>query len=642
MYRFLGLLLVFLLSSDAFTQQFDANMAWPLCGRITENPPAGWQVGDDCPAERFGNPDHTDLPIRSVFGPRPLVSENERYDFHRGIDIATPIGTPVFAVADGEVRTAGDHPSYSDPVIIIRHFRNGETSCSNSGCYHSNYLHMDSAVVNQGQNVSKGQFIGYSGESGIGFDHLHMEIRDAKPEDPFSSWQRDCINPVGILPYVSTDSATITFNSTIADLSQPFVQITVESPRVDINRVELFLYDQSDNLVQQPGNTADSLGYNVNPSWFDVNLWNRQYTHKDSSSVPWESFDSGGVNECPYHADHPNSYDPHIHMDAADPNDYQVGLFNGIRIQTQKFHISGYYINLAFNELTGPSAQQAPVKCVVATVTFGAGGDATNTLGDCSGVLDPTPDECGNGTCESSETCSSCPSDCGSCSSCGDGTCDGDETCTTCETDCGTCSTCGNGACDIGEDCNSCPSDCVSGSGPSCGNGICEAAAGEDCNSCASDCDSKTKGNPKTHYCCGDGGVCGSSQCNADPYSCTETTSASYCCGDAVCEGAEDSSSCELDCGSPPVCGDGTCDTGEDICSCSADCGTPPASELSCSDGGDDDCDGAIDCSDSDCDSDPACSSSCTPTHSNEKGKRCSDGLDNDCDGFTDGADPDC
>ncbi|NIT13258.1 MAG: peptidoglycan DD-metalloendopeptidase family protein, partial [Candidatus Dadabacteria bacterium] len=277
--RYTGLILLsiifFLSVPKAFSQQFDPDMAWPLCGRITENPPAGWQDTDGCPSERFGNPDFTDLPVRSVFGPRPLVSEDERYDFHRGIDIATPIGTPVFAVADGVVRTAGDHPSYSDPVIIIRHFRNGDTSCSTWGCYHSNYLHIDSVVVSKDDVVSKGQLIGYSGKSASNFEHLHMEIRDAKPSDPFSGWQRDCVNPVGIFPYVSTDSATITFDSTIADLTQPFVQITVESPRVDINRIELFLYDQLDNLVEQPGNTPDALGYNVYPSWFDVNIWNR-------------------------------------------------------------------------------------------------------------------------------------------------------------------------------------------------------------------------------------------------------------------------------------------------------------------------------------------------------------------------------
>jgi hypothetical protein len=42
--------------------------------------------------------------------------------------------------------------------------------------------------------------------------------------------------------------------------------------------------------------------------------------------------------------------------------------------------------------------------------------------------------------CNGSETCSSCPVDCGAClPSCGDGTCNGSETCSSCPGDCGPC-----------------------------------------------------------------------------------------------------------------------------------------------------------------------------------------------------------
>jgi TolB protein len=50
---------------------------------------------------------------------------------------------------------------------------------------------------------------------------------------------------------------------------------------------------------------------------------------------------------------------------------------------------------------------------------------------------------CGDGTCNGTETCSSCPADCGVCPPptpvCGDGICNGQETCSTCSDDCGTC-----------------------------------------------------------------------------------------------------------------------------------------------------------------------------------------------------------
>ena len=118
-------LLMLALPTAVFGAEFDREAVWPLCGRITENPPDGWAEDDDCPPVRFGRAAHTDEPFSSTLGPRPLYSENNRYDFHRGLDIATPIGTPFFAVASGVVLIAGDDPSYSDPLVSVRHYRPG-------------------------------------------------------------------------------------------------------------------------------------------------------------------------------------------------------------------------------------------------------------------------------------------------------------------------------------------------------------------------------------------------------------------------------------------------------------------------------------------------------------------------------------
>ena len=184
----------------------DPESAWPLCGRITENPPQAWQAADGCPPSRFGGAGYSDEPLSATFGPRPLFSEDNRYDFHRGVDIATPTGTPFFAIADGVVMIAGNHPSYSDPLVSVRHFQAGEDSCEPSGCYHSLNLHVSQWVVSESEQVVKGQLLGYTGASDSGFQHLHFEVRKAPAFDPYSAWSRDAVHPLSVLPYEAPDN----------------------------------------------------------------------------------------------------------------------------------------------------------------------------------------------------------------------------------------------------------------------------------------------------------------------------------------------------------------------------------------------------------------------------------------------------
>ena len=145
-------------------------------------------------------PDFDAYGIAATFGPRVLASADLRYDFHRGIDIPCECDTPVHASADGVIRLAGDYSFYANRLVQIRHYKPGaDGSCTNAagektGCYYSNYMNLASVAVNpatgapyrNGDPVSAGDVIGYSGESGIGasgvcnagtggFDHLHFE-----------------------------------------------------------------------------------------------------------------------------------------------------------------------------------------------------------------------------------------------------------------------------------------------------------------------------------------------------------------------------------------------------------------------------------------------------------------------------------
>jgi len=107
-------------------------------------------------------------PIRSSFGQREdPVTGNGEGEFHTGVDISAPMGTPIRATADGTVRSAAMENGYGREVIID-HGHNLETC----------YAHMSGFTVMAGQTVVRGQVIGYVGMSGRTTGaHLHYEVR---------------------------------------------------------------------------------------------------------------------------------------------------------------------------------------------------------------------------------------------------------------------------------------------------------------------------------------------------------------------------------------------------------------------------------------------------------------------------------
>jgi murein DD-endopeptidase MepM/ murein hydrolase activator NlpD len=116
-------------------------------------------------------------PIRSSFGQRedPVMGNGEG-EFHTGIDISAPIGTPIRATADGIVKSAAMSSGYGREVIL-EHGHNLETC----------YAHMSGFAVMAGQSVVRGQVIGYVGMSGRTTGaHLHYEVRiHNSPVNPY-------------------------------------------------------------------------------------------------------------------------------------------------------------------------------------------------------------------------------------------------------------------------------------------------------------------------------------------------------------------------------------------------------------------------------------------------------------------------
>ena len=101
--------------------------------------------------------------VSSYYGYRKNPSTGNE-EFHRGVDIAVPTGTTVYAAHDGTV-TAAAYDSYYGNYVVIE-----------IDGYTTKYAHMDSISVGAGQTVEKGTVIGTTGNTGSSTgSHLHIE-----------------------------------------------------------------------------------------------------------------------------------------------------------------------------------------------------------------------------------------------------------------------------------------------------------------------------------------------------------------------------------------------------------------------------------------------------------------------------------
>ncbi|HEY2665696.1 MAG TPA: M23 family metallopeptidase [Actinomycetota bacterium] len=105
-------------------------------------------------------------PVTSPFGPRTSPTTGVQ-EFHEGIDIGAPQGTPIRAAASGTVTFAGQMSGYGNIVIL-----------SHAGGLETRYAHQSAMSVTAGQTVAAGEVIGAVGATGEATGpHLHFEVR---------------------------------------------------------------------------------------------------------------------------------------------------------------------------------------------------------------------------------------------------------------------------------------------------------------------------------------------------------------------------------------------------------------------------------------------------------------------------------
>ena len=114
----------------------------------------------------------TQASITQGYGATSFAQTEYVKHWHNGLDLAASIGTPLLAAADGTVNATGNEDLYCPhgaygKFVVINHY-NGLTTL---------YGHMSKILVTAGEKVTRGQLIGYSGNTGdVTGPHLHFTV----------------------------------------------------------------------------------------------------------------------------------------------------------------------------------------------------------------------------------------------------------------------------------------------------------------------------------------------------------------------------------------------------------------------------------------------------------------------------------
>lgn len=121
-------------------------------------------------ADLRGTPSGIPIPdarTSSSFGWRPNPFTGEGAEWHAGLDLPAPEGTPVTATADGVVESVGANGGYGLAVVV----RNRQD-------YTTIYGHLRDVAVRAGQEIARGTVVGHVGNTGRSTGpHVHYEVR---------------------------------------------------------------------------------------------------------------------------------------------------------------------------------------------------------------------------------------------------------------------------------------------------------------------------------------------------------------------------------------------------------------------------------------------------------------------------------
>jgi murein DD-endopeptidase MepM/ murein hydrolase activator NlpD len=129
--------------------------------------------------------------MKTFDSPRFGMVRNGGARAHTGIDLDAPVGTPIYAVADGliELTRYGDAMLGTDVMLQFRptpelaSYLQRIGHGDDDGVLFAHYAHLSAVFVEQGQRVAGGTLIGRTGASGNAdqkYPHLHFEVRKVR------------------------------------------------------------------------------------------------------------------------------------------------------------------------------------------------------------------------------------------------------------------------------------------------------------------------------------------------------------------------------------------------------------------------------------------------------------------------------
>ncbi|NER37100.1 MAG: M23 family metallopeptidase [Oscillatoria sp. SIO1A7] len=148
--------------------------------------------------------------LGSAFGWRTHPISGKR-QFHKGVDIGAPMGTPVLAAFGGKVAIADWLGGYGLTIVLLHDEGQEETL----------YAHLSEVLVKEGEIIQQGQAIGLVGSTGYSTGpHLHFEVRQVTANgweamDPGTQLEYALAEIVGSLEIAGNQTSPDVFASLI-------------------------------------------------------------------------------------------------------------------------------------------------------------------------------------------------------------------------------------------------------------------------------------------------------------------------------------------------------------------------------------------------------------------------------------------